>query len=233
VRYLSTVFILSIVTVLASCSFSDDGYPYGSCPEIPETIITGLGQSTLLMQSDEQLESGLVQFELIQTPRPIQADRFMLAVVANAQFAAAEIKSSSSLLARIGSFFVSDADALSCAAPDYVSEQPLADITITSDADFSTLYPASSNLAPLFRVGQQNSSSPLPGEPIGSLVARAPENRESLAEFLSAQPAVPLLLAMTLDIENPTASQHVFTITYTLEDGNSFSTQTEPVSITP
>lgn len=229
-RYLPIVFVVLTASVLSSCSMSDDG---GSCPEAKATVITGLDQSILLAQSDAQQESGLVLFEFIQTPQPVSADRFMLAVVANAQFAASENNSPLTLLARIGNFFVSEANALSCIGPEFVSQQPLENITITSDAAVSALYPAGSNLATVFRVGKQIVSSPQLGVPSGAIVARAPENRESIAEFISAQPQVPLVLAMTLDVVDPVASQHVFTVTYTLDDGTIYTTQTEPVSITP
>lgn len=228
-NYLPIAIIVSTVSVLTSCDVTDDG---GSCPDTPETLITGLGQSSFFSQSDTQLESGLVLFEIIQMPQPISADRFMLAVVADAQFTASGTNSPSSLLAHIGSFFVTEANALSCAGPEFFSQQPLDDITITSDAAVSTQYPAGSNLAPVFRVGKLTTSSPELGLTGGSIVARAPEDRESITAFLSAQPQVPLLLAMTLDIGEPIASQHVFTITYTLEDGNIYTIQTEPVSLT-
>ena len=229
-RYLAIVFMFSAVSVLSSCSMSDDG---GSCPETPATIITGLGQSLLLSQSDAQQESGLVLFESVQIPQPVPADRFMIAVVANAQFVASEMKSPLSVVTLIGNFFITEASALSCIGPEFVSQQSLENITITSDAAVSALHPAGSNLAPVFRVGKQIFSSPQLGGFGDSIVARAPENRESITEFLAVQPQVPLLLAMTLDIDDPVSSQHVFTITYTLEDGSIFVTQTEPLSITP
>lgn len=229
-NHLLTVLILSTAAVLSSCAGSDDG---GTCPDPQATMITGLGQSTLLAQSDAQLESGLVQFDIFEISQPVQADRFMLAVIANAQFVASQFKSPSSLLARIGNYFVSNASALTCIAPEFISQQPLANITITSDTVVSALYPAGSNLAAAFRVGKQSISSPESGAPTGSIVARAPHNRETITEYLSAQPQVPLLLAMTLDIDDPIASQHVFTITYTLDDGSIYTTQTAPVSITP
>ena len=157
----------------------------------------------------------------------------MLAVVANAQFVALENKQPTSLLASVVSFFVRDATALSCIAPQFVSEQVLNDITITSDAAVSELYPAGSNLAEIFRVGKQAISSPESGAPIGTIVARAPGNRETIPEYLSAKPQVPLLLAMTLDVADPKTSQHVFSITYTIEGNTTYTTQTAPVSITP
>lgn len=229
-NHLLTVSILSTAAVLSSCAGSDDG---GTCPEPQATMITGLGQSILLAQSDAQLESGLVQFDTFEISQPVQADRFMLAVVANAQFVDSQVKSPSSLLARIGNFLVSNASALTCVAPEFVSQQALADITITSDTAVSALYPTGGNLAAAFRVGKQSISSPEFGTPTGSIVARAPDNRESITEYLSAKPQAPLLLAMTLDIDDPIATQHVFTITYTLDDGSIYTTQTEPVSITP
>lgn len=229
-KHLLTGLILSTGAAVSSCGVSDDG---GSCPESPATIITGLGQSALLSQSDTQLDSGLVQYERIEISEPVQADRFMLAVVANAQFAAYQMSLHRSMLARIGNFFVGDATALSCVSPELLSNQTLGDITITSDSAVSALYPAGSNLAEAFRVGKQEISSPEFGLYTAIIVARAFANRETIAEYLSSQPNVPLLLAMTLDIVDPIASQHVFTVTYTLEDGSIFTTQTEPVSITP
>ena len=229
-KQLLTGLILSTAAAVSSCSVSDDG---GSCPESSATIITGLGQSTLLSQSDTPLDSGLVQYELLESSETVQADRFMLAVVANAQFAVYQMNSHRSMLARIGNFFVGDATALSCVGPEFLSDQTLGGISITSDSAVSALYPAGSNLADVFRVGKQEISSPEFGLPTATIVARAVGNRETIAEYLSSQPNVPLLLAMTLDIVDPIASQHVFTVTYTLEDGSIFTTQTEPVSITP
>lgn len=173
-----------------------------------------------------------MQFEAIQISQPVESARFMLAVVANAQFAATETSLRSPLLAGISHFFLSEANARTCLGPIFFSQQPLENITITSDSAVSPLYPAGSNLTPVFRVGQTVFSSQL-GVRSDLIVARAPENRESIPEFLSTQPQVPLLLAMTLDVDDSVASQHVFTITYTLDDGNIYATQTEPVSITP
>ncbi len=222
--------LVSTVVVLASCTVSDDG---GSCPESPATVITGLGQSTLLAQSDTQLESGLVQFDIIQMTQFVQADRFMLAVVANAQFVASHNKVAESLLARIANFFVPEASALDCIAPEFVSQQPIADITITSDAAMSAAYPAGSNRASVFRIGKQSVSSPEFGVTTDSIIARVPNDRETITEYLSVLPQVPLLLAMTLDINDPIASQHVFTVTYTLDNGSLYTTQTDAVIITP
>lgn len=229
-KYLPLVVLISTIGSLASCAGSNDG---GSCPESPATIITGLGQSTLLAQSEVLSDSGLVRFDIVVNSQAVQADHFMLAVVANARFETSQLNVPTSLVARIGKFLVRDANALTCIAPEFVSQQPIADITITSDAAVSALYPAGSNLAGVFRVGKQLSSSPELGVSTGLIVARAPDDRETITEYLSARPVVPLLLAMTLDIENVIASQHVFTITYTLEDSSVYTSQTEAVSITP
>lgn len=236
-KYLAIVAVISTIGILTSCNGSNNGVGFNyedGCPESRATMITGLSQSKLLAMSEEVTESGLVQFDRIYDLQPVRANQFMLAVVANAQFTASLVDDApASLMARIGKIFVRDAYALSCLAPGYVSTQLIANITITSDAAVSVFYPAGSNLADVFRVGMQSTSSPQAGTPTGVIVARAPENRETITEYLSAQPVVPLLLAMTLDIEDVIASQHVFTITYTLEDRSVYTSQTEPVSITP
>ena len=200
---------------------------------LPDTVIIGLGQSALLAQSDAQLESGQVQFDIIQMTQPVQADRFMLAVVADAQFVASRTFVPESLIARMGNFFVTKAHALTCSAPEFFSQQTLADITITSDAAVSAVYPAGSNLASVFIVRTQYVSAPLDGATIDSIITPGPHNRLTITQYLSSQPQAPLLLAMTLDIDDPLSSQQVLTVTYTLEDGRIYTTQTDAVSITP
>ena len=200
---------------------------------LPDTVIIGLGQSALLAQSDAQLESGQVQFDIIQMTQPVQADRFMLAVVADAQFVASRTFVPESLIARMGNFFVTKAHALTCSAPEFFSQQTLADITITSDAAVSAVYPAGSNLASVFIVRTQYVSAPLDGATTDSIITPGPDNRLTITQYLSSQPQAPLLLAMTLDIDDPLSSQQVLTVTYTLEDGRIYTTQTDAVSITP
>ena len=218
------------VAVLASCTGGDDEL---DCPVLPDTVIIGLGQSALLAQSDAQLESGQVQFDIIQMTQPVQADRFMLAVVADAQFVASRTFVPESLIARMGNFFVTKAHALTCSAPEFFSQQTLADITITSDAAVSAVYPAGSNLASVFIVRTQYVSAPLDGATTDSIITPGPDNRLTITQYLSSQPQAPLLLAMTLDIDDPLSSQQVLTVTYTLEDGRIYTTQTDAVSITP
>ena len=233
-RQLLRKFLIPAVAILASCTGGDDDF---DCPVSPDTVITGLGQSTLLALSDAQLEFGQVQYDIIQMTQPVQADRFMLAVVANAQFVASRTYVPESLIARIGArignFFVAKAHAITCSGPEFFSQQTLADITITSDAAVSAVYPAGSNLASVFIVRTQYVSAPLDGATIDSIITPGPHNRLTITQYLSSQPQAPLLLAMTLDIDDPLSSQHVLTVTYTLEDGRIYTTQTDAVSITP
>ena len=161
----------------------------------------------------------------------IPADSLMIAITTDANLRQASVSNTSSVAERIAGILIRKAHALDCQPQSFETTQQLGDITIISNAGLSASYPAGSDLSPLFKVGKQFiarfASDNLPD----SIIADAPDDRETLSQFLSAQPLTPLLVALTLDVDEAIASQHVFTVTLTLIDGTVFTALSDTVNI--
>ena len=234
----STPILITVAALLlVSCADGTDDLGFfddESCPESGGTaLVTGISDLRFFEAVESDTTSDSVRYNLAASSATISVNSLMIAVSADTLLQQASATNALSETARIASFLIPKAQALSCIAPSYESTQLLDDISITSDADLSVMYPSGSDLSAVFDVGKVENESDLSGPILDSIGVKLPDARETLPEYLSAEQVTPLFIALTLNVDGVVASQHVFTVTYTLDDGTVFAAQSDTVSIEP
>ena len=212
------------------------------CPSATKLAIVDLAYASHQRLVQEFQPAGteldLQRFEFAGSGEAVPVDEYMLQVITRTVAAETRrAKPSGGYL----DWLIGTAQALDCSIPAEAVQRPTA-LDVRSDAALSETLPVGVSLADAARVYgdlYQVDSFSADGTASGTtasgtdVVPKPDGTQPTLAELQASRPRAPLALNIRLDADVAAVAEHRFTITYSVDSGETFTLTTEPVTLTP